>query len=117
MATIAAAAATANIIAFTLNADNSFAAPKGDTSTAYWITALILPTPPNTTDRTRSESTEREKVEHKGEAELQQATTKIPPRSTINPMQTHHEIIKKKCNSLRGNPMGRGKNKLLQRKN
>jgi hypothetical protein len=34
-------------------------------------------------DRTRSENTKGEKVDHKGEAELQQATTKNPTQGQL----------------------------------
>ena len=67
--TAAAAATTANIVASSLNADNSSAAPKDDTETACCIAALLIPTRPKATERKRSENTESEKVDHRGEAE------------------------------------------------
>ncbi len=77
--TTAAAVVTANITASSLNADNSYAEGKDDAETACWIAALIIPTPPNATERTRSKNTESETVDHKGEAEMQQATAKNSP--------------------------------------
>jgi hypothetical protein len=111
--TTAAAAATANIATSSPNVDNSSTAPKDDAETACWIAALLIPTRPKATERTRSEKTKCEKLDHREEAERQRAIVRKPPLEQLAQCKPTAKSSKNNLQQPDRKPHGQGRRQII----